>query len=78
MSDLFTKVEAMRSQAAAKAEENRRRMPQVAAWVDGIKAVFDQATVTYASEGGITLGKPMTGGIKMSETRIGQWHKGKK
>lgn len=78
MSDLFAKVEALRAQASARAAENRRRMPTIAAWVDEAKAVFGQVTVAYASEGGITQGQLTTGGVKLSETLVGPWHRGKK
>lgn len=65
MSDLFAKVEALRASSAARADENRRRMPTVAAWVDEAKEVFgaDQVTVAYASEGGLTMGRKMEGGV---------------
>lgn len=77
MSDLLSKVEAMRQQAISRAEENRRQMPTVAAWVDAVKSVFPDATVAYASENGITRGTKLTGGIKLSETLVGPWNKPK-
>jgi hypothetical protein len=40
--------------------ENRLRMPKVTAWVDEMRAAFgDDVRVTYASEGGFVVGKPM-------------------
>jgi len=86
MSDLFSKVESMRKQVSdreaerAKAKqqqaaENRARMPQVAAWVDAVKSVFPDVTVAYASENGITMGKKLEGGIKLSETLVGPWNR---
>jgi len=82
MSDLFAKVEAMRQSAAQRAEENRRRMPTIARWVDETKAAFPGATVAFACEGGVTLGAPLLGGIKLSETLVGTFNrvasKGKK
>jgi len=86
MTDLFSKVESMRQQAvdrdaervklaAQRAEENRRRMPTVAALVDAVKAVLPEATVAYASENGITMGKKLEGGIKLSETLVGPWNR---
>lgn len=77
MSDMFAKVEALRRSDAKRAEENRRLMPTIAAWVDAVKAVFPGATVTYASENGITRGVKLTGGIKMRETLVGPWNRGK-
>lgn len=75
MSDMFAKVESLRQSAAQRAEENRRQMPTVAAWVDAVKAVFPEAAVTFASENGITRGSRLTGGIKMSETLVGPWNR---
>lgn len=42
-------------------EQNRLRMPTVAAFVDAMREAFgvDQVTVTYASENGYTHGKPV-------------------
>lgn len=68
MTDLQDKVEAMRQQsaerearqsaaAAEKRAENRRRMPQVTAWVDEAREVFGAVSVAYASEGGVTMGQ---------------------
>lgn len=60
--DLLAKVEAMRQASKAKAEENRRAMPEVAAIVDEFKEVFgaDQITVTYAEENGRVVGRKST------------------
>lgn len=88
MSDLFSRVEAMRRQASDReaervkikqqqAADNRARMPQVAAWVDEVKAVFQDAKVTFAKEGKYEFGERLTGGIKMSETLVGPWNKQK-
>ena len=78
--NLFARVDSMRSKSAereadmkaarqAKAEENRRRMPTVAAWVDEARAIFgDDVKVVYASEGGIMMGSPTKGGITLLET----------
>lgn len=55
--DLQKKVEAMRYKAAGRREENRARMPKVAAFVDMFKDAFgEHVKVIYASENGITLG----------------------
>lgn len=80
MSSPLEKVAAMREQARSRAEENRRRMPTVAAVVDAFKAAFgaDQVTVAYASENGITLGQPGPAGVLLSETIVGPMNKPKK
>lgn len=39
------------------AEDNRRKMPTVAAFVDEVREFWPDARVIYASENGITLGK---------------------
>lgn len=39
------------------AEENRRRMPTVAAFVDEVRQFWPDAKVVYASENGYTVGK---------------------
>lgn len=39
------------------AEDNRRKMPTVAAFVDEVRKFWPDAKVVYASENGITLGK---------------------
>ena len=44
-------------------EENRARMPIVTAWVDMMRAEFGEVRVTYASENGLTLGKPLPVGF---------------
>lgn len=77
MSELIAKVEAMRQKALKKAEDNRRRMPTVAAWVDDAKKHFgaDQVKVGFASENGITLGDKTPDGVRMSETVVGPWNK---
>jgi hypothetical protein len=36
---------------------NRKLMPQCAAWVDDIRNHFGEVTVTYAKENGIEKGK---------------------
>lgn len=58
VSDLVARVEAMAKRAKSKAEENRARMPTVAAWVDDARRAFgaDQVRVIWASEGGVTIG----------------------
>lgn len=80
MNDLQQKVAAMRDQARSRAEENRRRMPTVAAVVDSFKAAFgaDQVTVAFANENGITLGQPGPAGVRISETVVGQMTKQQK
>ena len=61
----------MKAARQAKAEENRRRMPVVTAWVDEARAIFgDDVKVVYASEGGIMMGSPTKGGITLLETSI--------
>lgn len=86
MSDLFSRVESLRRKSADReaerakvkqqqAAENRARMPQIAAWVDEVKAVFPDAKVTYAKEGKYEFGEKLTGGIKLSETLVGPWNK---
>ena len=77
--DLFSRVEAMRQQSAKreaalleaqrqKADDNRRKMPTVAGWVDQVRAVFVDAQVVFASEGGITFGKPSPAGVQPGGT----------
>ncbi len=73
--DLFARVDAMRQKAAEreaarleaqrqKAEDNRRRMPTVAGWVDQYRKVFgDEVKVVYACEGGVTVGQPSPAGV---------------
>lgn len=80
---IFDKVEAMRQTAAqreaerqaaikSEAEENRRRMPTIAAWVEEDRAVFgDDVKVGYASESGIVRGAPSPAGMLLSEITIG-------
>lgn len=86
MSDLFSRVESLRQQSSEReaerakakqqqAAENRARMPQVAAWVDEVKAVFQDAKVTYAKEGKYEFGERLTGGIALSETLVGPWNR---
>ena len=74
---VFDKVEAMRKQSNDRAEENRRRMPTITRLVDSFRKEFPDVRVTYASENGITRGVKLEGGIKLSETRVGQWNKKK-
>ena len=64
------KAEEMRqAEAREKAEENRKRMPTIAAWVDEARAIFgDDVKVLYASENGRTVGRLGEQGIKLSET----------
>ena len=77
--DLFSKVEAMRQQSAEReaerlaakrqqADDNRRKMPTVAGWVDQVRAVFVDAQVVFASEGGITFGQPSPAGVQPGGT----------
>ncbi len=77
--DMFAAVDGMRStlakreaeQAEAKrqqAEENRRRMPIVTGWVDGVRSVFPGAKVAYAKEGGVTMGQPSPAGVQPGGT----------
>ena len=77
--DLFSRVEAMRQQSAKreaalleaqrqKADDNRRKMPTVAGWVDQVRAVFVDAQVVFASEGGITFGQPSPAGVQPGGT----------
>ena len=80
---IFDKVEAMRQAAAQReaerqaaiksaAEENRRRMPTIAAWVESDRDVFgDDVKVVYASENGIVRGAPSPAGMPLSEITIG-------
>lgn len=80
---IFDKVEAMRQTAAQReaerqaaiksaAEENRRRMPTIAAWVEETRAVFgDDVKVGHASESGIVRGATSPAGIPLSEITIG-------
>lgn len=79
--DLFAAVESMRAKTVVReaeqanvrrqrAEENRRLMPCITAWIDEIRAFFPGATVAYAKEGGVVMGAPMVGGVKLSETSI--------
>jgi hypothetical protein len=74
---VFDKVEAMRKLSNERAEENRRRMPTITRLIDSLRKEFPDVRVTYASENGITLGAKMEGGIKLSNTRVGQWNKKK-
>ena len=77
--DLFARVDAMRQKTAEreaalleaqrrKADDNRRRMPTVAGWVDQVRAVFVDAQVVFASEGGITFGQPSPAGVQPGGT----------
>lgn len=90
-SSIFDKVESMRQAAAgreaerqaailASAEENRRRMPTIAAWVEETRSVFgDDVKVIHASENGIVRGAPSPAGIPLSETIVGGFvRKGKR
>ena len=74
---VFDKVEAMRKQSTDRAEENRRRMPTITRLIDSLRKEFPDVRVTYASENGITRGAKLEGGVKLSETRVGQWNKKK-
>ncbi len=72
MNELQMKVEAMRQKSLAKAEENRRRMPSVTKFVDGIREIFgDGVRVTFASENGVEMGRRSDPGILLSDTVIG-------
>jgi hypothetical protein len=88
---MFDKVEMMRRQteqieadaAAARvsaAEQNRRRMPVLSAFIESAKAALgDGLKVTYASENGTELGKKDTSdGVKLSETHVGHYVRQKK
>lgn len=44
-------------------EENRSKMPTVAAFVDAVRAEFGDCKVVYAKENGIELGKKPERGI---------------
>lgn len=44
-------------------EDNRRKMPTVAAFVDAVRAEFGDCKVVYAKENGIELGKKPERGI---------------
>ena len=77
--DLFARVDAMRQKTAEreaalleaqrrKADDNRRKMPTVAGWVDQVRAVFVDAQVVFASEGGITFGQPSPAGVQPGGT----------
>ena len=44
-------------------DENRSKMPTVAAFVDAVRAEFGGGTVIYAKENGIELGKRPERGI---------------
>lgn len=76
MSDMFSRVESMRKQAADRdaenaavrqkqAAEHRRKMPTVSSWVDEAREVFgaDNVKVVFASEGGVTLGQRQPAGV---------------
>lgn len=89
-SDMFSQVEAMRQRSAEreaerlemqrqKAAENRRRMPEVTRFVDSMRAIFPDAKVTYAQEGGVTMGQPSQAGVSLAETSIrGSFARGRK
>ena len=49
-------------------DRNRERMPQVAAWVDGLREVFGPVTVLYAQEGGVELGERQPQGVVATQT----------
>ena len=51
-------------------DRNRARMPQVAAWVDGLRALFGPVTVEYAKEGGLELGKRGPRGVEAARTYV--------
>lgn len=76
---LFDKVDAMRQETAVreseraeaarqKAEENRRRMPEVSRIVDVFREISPDVKVVFASENGVTVGQPSPEGIRLSET----------
>ena len=69
--------ESKREAMAERAAENRRRMPVVTAAVDQYREVFGDVRVAWASEGGVTIGSPSPGGIKLSETMVGPWNRKK-
>ncbi|MFM7010861.1 MAG: hypothetical protein ACKO0Z_16320 [Betaproteobacteria bacterium] len=90
-SEMLERLDAMRKQAAkrdadaaaariAAADENRRRMPVLSAFIDKAKAALgDDLKVTYASENGVTLGKEdKSEGVKLSETTVGHYVRAKK
>lgn len=64
------RIEAKQAAREAQAAENRRRMPTVTQWVDGMREAFGDVSVAYASEGGVTIGKKSEDGVKLSETTI--------
>ena len=72
---VFDKVEAMRKQSNDRAAENRISMPTITRLVDSFRKEFPDVRVTYASENGIVKGTKFPDGVKMSETRVGQWNK---
>lgn len=80
--DMFAAVDERRRSAAERqrqqAEENRRAMPTVAGWIDATRAAFPGAKVAFASEGGKTVGERSPSGVRMSETVIGSFSRGKK
>ena len=43
-------------------EENRALMPKVTEFVDAVREVFGECKVTFASENGVTRGKPQSRG----------------
>lgn len=47
----------------SQADDNRRKMPTVAAFVDEVRAVFGDCKVVYAKENGIELGRRPERGI---------------
>ena len=62
----------------AQAAENRRRMPTVTQWVDGMREEFGDVRVVWAKEGGVEIGSRGPDGIKLSETLVGPWNTGTK
>jgi hypothetical protein len=72
---VFDKVEAMRKQSNARAEENRIRMPTITKIIDSFRKEFPDVRVTYASENGIVKGAKSHDGVKLSETLVGTWNK---
>jgi len=88
---MLERLDAMRKQSAkrdadaaaariAAAEQNRRRMPVLSAFIGSAKAALgDGLKVTYASENGTELGKKDTSdGVKLSETHVGHYVRPKK
>lgn len=57
LTDLQSKVLAMQNRERSRREENRARMPVIAAFVDSIKAEFGEGVkVLFAKENGYAVG----------------------